>query len=155
MAVIDQAIRTVRMLVASEDGSVVDTWEGLGRLGLPKPDGSYMTEDEVAAWYEEATGTRQTLRLCNHEDSCGLPGAGDLELVGGRIQAKPGAPPLDEYKPDTMTRQFLEFADGHVYRLEPGEWTPEIVAAKPDERQHDGLDHLGRPTDPRVEKGPP
>lgn len=147
---VDKASRTVRMLFASEDQASVDTWEGMGRLGQPKPDGSYMTEDEVAAWFDEATGEHQTQRLCNHEDSCGLPDPLDLEIVDGRVQAKAGTPGFDEYAADTMQRQFLEFADGHVHRLELGEWTSALVAADPFERLFDGHDHLGRPLNPRV-----
>lgn len=145
---VDRASRTVRMLVSSVDG-LVDTWEGFGRLGQPKPDGTYMTEDDVAEWFDQAVGLRQTVRLCNH-DECGLPAPTAVELRGGHIRSRPGAPKLDRYDPATMQRQFIEFDDGRVYRLEPGEWTPELVAATPADRVFDTLEVNGQPVNPRV-----
>ena len=147
---VDKAIRTVRMLIASGDGSSVDTWEGHGRLGQPKPDGTYMTEDEVAAWFDVETGRRQIVRLCNHEDSCGLPDLAGVEVVDGYIQAKADAPPLDLWDAATMQRQFLEFEDGRVHRLEPGQWTRSLVNAEPTDRIFDDLDVKGQPVNPRV-----
>jgi hypothetical protein len=147
---VDRALRTVRMLVVAEDDATVDTWEGTGRLGHRKPDGTYMTEDEVADWFGAATGSRQALRLCNHEDSCGLPDVAGVEVVGGQIQAKTGAPLLDLWDAATMQRQFLEFEDGRVHRLEPGQWTQPLVNAEPTDRIFDDLDAKGQPVNPRV-----